>query len=727
MTTRTAIGLTVVLATLAALVVSQSQKQMALSDNLIAFWELEEASGNAIDAHSGGHDLTENGGTIGTATGVVGSGRDLEASGSQYFTIADNADLSTGNIDFYGHCWIKLESIPGTMVVCGKWRFSGSNQREWLVQVISSRIRLAVSSTGTGASATVTATSFGTLSTGTWYFVEWWHDATNDIIGVAVNGTSNTTSYSSGVFDSSADFTVGAYDVQATPDQFLDGVVDQLGFWKRVPDSTDRAAFYNSGSGVSYSDIVGVADSIAVSTPVAYQTYQRNGSDQADIAITGTYTGTPAAIEASFNGGAYATIDASPSAGTFSGTLSNQAAGQGTLTVRFTDDTGVTDTVANVGIGDVFLVAGQSNASGRATNNQSYSHATLKATMFRESGSWAELADPTDSDDAGVGGSAWPLLATLLMDQEGVPVAFITAAQGATGLVAPDADWTKGGADYNAAVSRVSASAVNDLKAILFYQGERDAVNGTSQAAYQTALSQMLDDFQTDLGFASVPLVAAQIAEYSSLTAADLDPIRLAIANRWDNDADIYPGPVTYDVDLSDGTGDGVHFKTDAEMTTLANRWWAAIDAAVYGGTERGPKLSSATFDGSTTITLTFDKNLATGGPYTGFQAYDDAVEATITSATRTSATTIEIELSAPASGTVTVSLGSGNEGAGATVPTGEAISLPTTGTINLPAEPFVGVEAAGGGGGGARTTKNTRSHPLGVGIGMNWRVSGCV
>lgn len=31
------------------------------------------------------------------------------------------------------------------------------------------------------------------------------------------------------------------------------------------------------------------------------------------------------------------------------------------------------------------------------------------------------------------------------------------------------------------------------------------------------------------------------------------------------------------------------------------------------------------------------------------------------------------------------------------------------------------------GGGGGARTTKNTRSHPLGVGIGMNWRVSGCV
>ncbi len=117
-------------------------------------------------------------------------------------------------------------------------------------------------------------------------------------------------------------------------------------------------------------------NSITITTPVAYQVFQRNANNHANITITGTYSGTLTAIEASWNGGSYTTIVASPAGGVFSGTLSNQTAGQGMLAVRFTNDTAASSSKSYVGIGDIFVIAGQSNASGRGGNNQSYSSAT---------------------------------------------------------------------------------------------------------------------------------------------------------------------------------------------------------------------------------------------------------------------------------------------------------------------------------------------------------------
>ena len=103
---------------------------------------------------------------------------------------------------------------------------------------------------------------------------------------------------------------------------------------------------------------------ITVTSPQSYQILQRNGANVADIVISGTYSGTPTAIEASFRLGAWQTIVATPAGGVYSGTLTAQAVGQGTLTVRFTNDTSQAAQIINLGIGDVFLVAGQSNAAG---------------------------------------------------------------------------------------------------------------------------------------------------------------------------------------------------------------------------------------------------------------------------------------------------------------------------------------------------------------------------
>lgn len=327
----------------------------------------------------------------------------------------------------------------------------------------------------------------------------------------------------------------------------------------------------------------------------------------------------------------------------------------------------------------MFLVAGQSNAQGRFTNNQSYTGSDAAYVFDENDTAWRTLADPTDSDVAF--GSAWPIVASRISDNHGDIVAFITTADGGTGLVAPDADWTKGGAQYTNMINRLAASNVYKLDAILWYQGERDIVNGIASAAYQTALSQMIDDIQADTGFSSVQLVTALVGEYSGQTDANVNNIRNAIINRWENDADILPGPTGHDQSFADG----LHWATDGEATTLANRWYRAIAYHIYGGTEspRGPQFSSAVRSG-TTVTVTFtggQGNLQNQTDTTGWRFTDNGTPITINSAAANGTNAVDLTLASTPSGTELISYSQGNDVGG---------TLRDSGTYPLPAEPFV-------------------------------------
>lgn len=106
-----------------------------------------------------------------------------------------------------------------------------------------------VSSSGTAADGSVSATSFGSITTSTWYNVVAWHD-TGDLIGVGVNLSINTASYASGVKAGSAPLSVGAVSNGAS--EFFDGRIDESGFWKQVLTASDRSLIYNSGSSNTY-------------------------------------------------------------------------------------------------------------------------------------------------------------------------------------------------------------------------------------------------------------------------------------------------------------------------------------------------------------------------------------------------------------------------------------------------------------------------------------------
>lgn len=451
----------------------------------------------------------------------------------------------------------------------------------------------------------------------------------------------------------------------------------------------------------------GGGGTVTISTPAAYKVFQRSGGGTADIAITGTYTGTPAAIEASFNGGSYATIAASPAGGTYSGSLTGQAAGRGTLTVRFTDDTAVVATVGNVGVGDVFVVGGDSISEGRGTNAQSYS-GSAKLSVFKESNVWADGNDPVDTGTSN--GSHWPLLGTLLLAElSTVPVAFVTTGTGSTDVSGTHNEWAKNNSAYANMVSKVSAAATgaNGVKGVLLHLGPNAEAEGISQATYKAALTQLASDIAADL--AGAPKTAVVAYGTTNLDVrADIDAIRGAVKQFWDTDSNGRPGPVLIDQSYADG----VHPSTDAQLLALARRWFVAVKEGFYSGGAgygRGPRVSgSITLDPTKTlVTVNFDRDLASGTTYGGFRVTDSGVAQTITEARRVSARRIVITVSAAMSaiGNVAVSFGSADDASGQTVPTSTAITLPDSSTVALPAEMFAGAAVALEGSGGAVAT----------------------
>ena len=224
----------------------------ALADNLTWYFELNEASGNAIDSVAAANLTDTN--TVTSAAGKVGNARDYTAANSEYFTGADSAARSTGDIDFTLAGWAWFDSAATAMDFLSKWE---TGQQEFLLRRAGvDVIQFYVSADG---SATTNVDSAVAISTGTWYFIAARHDSTNNLIRLRVDTTDATAvSHAGGVFDSSTALLFGAI-LPATPTNFLDGRMDEWGFWKRHLSDAELTTLYDSGTGMSYSDITGGA------------------------------------------------------------------------------------------------------------------------------------------------------------------------------------------------------------------------------------------------------------------------------------------------------------------------------------------------------------------------------------------------------------------------------------------------------------------------------------
>lgn len=197
-------------------------------------------------------------GVVGTDNfeGFVPTAAQFTAANSEFLSIADNTALSMGDIDMSGGTWVYLDSTPAsgaTMGILGKW---SAGNLEYLLQVDNTggtiRFQFLVRNTADTTTTTVTATTFGTPSTATFYFVQFYHDATANTIGIAVNdGAFNTTSTAGGVRDGTAAFEIGRH----TASNYLNGRVDATFLTKRTLTAAEWTYMYNSGNGRGYQNI----------------------------------------------------------------------------------------------------------------------------------------------------------------------------------------------------------------------------------------------------------------------------------------------------------------------------------------------------------------------------------------------------------------------------------------------------------------------------------------
>lgn len=217
---------------------------MALTDNLVSYWKLDESSGNAAD--SVGSNTLTNVNSVSFVSAVINNGADFEASSSQCFTIADGSQSGldlTGDMSFA--CWYKPETLPsGAYVmtpVVSKW-VSTSNQRAYRFGISRDSgniMSLGFNHSGDGATSTNNYVNYA-FSTGTWYLIGMAYDASAGSVEFFVNSTSigTVTGLATSTFNSSAQFEIGGNVQQG---EYADGIVDEVRCWNRLITATDMA------------------------------------------------------------------------------------------------------------------------------------------------------------------------------------------------------------------------------------------------------------------------------------------------------------------------------------------------------------------------------------------------------------------------------------------------------------------------------------------------------
>jgi len=219
----------------------------SLLDGLVSYWKLDEASGTREDT-PGSNDLTDNN-TVGSAAGILGNAASFVAANSEYLSHTDNAPLSTGDIDFTFAYWVNLNNNNTRMTLVGKDVAGG---REYELNFNSTRFEFDVFNGVDTQLGQVANNNLGLPSTGTWYFLVVWHDATANTVNIAANaGTANVAATSGAVGDGNATFNLGRRSY-AGNESYLDGFLDEVGFWKRVLTTAERACLYGGGTPPAY-------------------------------------------------------------------------------------------------------------------------------------------------------------------------------------------------------------------------------------------------------------------------------------------------------------------------------------------------------------------------------------------------------------------------------------------------------------------------------------------
>ncbi len=340
---------------------------------------------------------------------------------------------------------------------------------------------------------------------------------------------------------------------------------------------------------------------LTITSPVSRMVFQRSLTNEASITVTGTAPASATGVEARFvplvvgQGSTTAWTSLSFLAGSsaFSGSVT-VSAGWYRLDVRAqTNNAVVAQTqVGRVGVGEVFVVAGQSNAYGGLQRVESATEDRVSCVDFQQD-SLSDQLLPLQFSRASYGSSIgpsqpphlWSMLGDKLVQRLNVPVLFLGAALGGTS----SSEWAQGaagnmGTTLQSAVYRRLGEVLlhyvsrTGMRAVLWHQGETDAFNGIGGQTYYNNIVSVIQKSRQQVGPSPIAWMVSRVSyNYGSTSPSIIAAQNQIIANV----SNTFPGPASDSIVGPDNRPDNLHMKGPG-LIRFTNSWDQALTSTFF-------------------------------------------------------------------------------------------------------------------------------------------------
>jgi serine/threonine protein kinase len=304
-----------------------------------------------------------------------------------------------------------------------------------------------------------------------------------------------------------------------------------------------------------------LATDLTLDSPVDYQVFQRRTKFQGTMTIGGRVRSAYDRLEVRTVGkslqGAlpdqWREVPLEEKARSFETTVPVAAGGWYKVEVRALKDGKVVGqmTVDHVGVGEVFIGAGQSNSTN--CGQERIRQNSGMVTSFSGTG-WQLGDDPQPGvHDNSSGGSYWPAFGDAMYEEYQVPIGVVSTGHSGTSVN----QWAPGSDLCRHTTGRMNQLGKHGFRGVLWHQGESDV--GMPAEEYARKMTALIQETRKATGW-EVPWFVAQVSYHNPNQVSFPNP-RTAQKKLWDTGV-AFEGPDTDTLtgDNRDEGGKGIHF-----------------------------------------------------------------------------------------------------------------------------------------------------------------------